>query len=274
MAIEYVKTGSWNRDAENYSQLASTATPILYSALSIDAVPEFTDRAKWIKVEDQKNMGSCAGQAITTCVELSRVLAGGDLVQLSRMNAYIKAQDRDNISGDRGSTISGNVTEAMQVGYCLESVWPYPNSYSTRVPAGYADATKYRIVGHSPCRSYDDCVKHIGLTGGAIDIGITWSNSLDRTVSNNRGLVSSWPGGSGGGHSVDLVDLCVEDFDGSPLPGDEPWLKLANSWSASWGRNGYCLLSPSAVDSMINERGNVVEGIFGCASPEITFQMT
>jgi len=271
MAVEYVKTGSWNRDAENYSQLASTAMPILYSALSIDAVPEFTDRAKWIKVEDQGQQGSCAGQAITTCSEISRVLAGGKLIQLSRQGAYIMAQKKDGINGDRGSTISGNVYVATEQGHVLESVWPYSSSYSAQVPEEYADATKHKMAGHSPMRSFDDAVKHIGLLG-TIDVGVNWTAELDRMVANNNGLITSWPTGRGGGHSVVLPDLCILDFDGNPLPGDDPWIKLTNSWSLRWGRKGHAMLNRRAMEGMINMRDNVVEGIFGCASPEIEFQ--
>jgi len=273
MTVEYVKTGSWNRDAEDYTRLASTATPILYSSLSADAVPKYTNRSKWVVIEDQGQQGSCAGQAATTCAEIARVLAGGKLIQLSRQGAYIMAQKRDNITGDRGSTIAGNIDVMLNSGHVLESVWPYPNGYSAQIPSGYASATKYKMAGHSPMRSFDDVVKHIGLLG-PIDIGVNWTSELDRMVSNNNGLITSWPTGRGGGHSVVLSDLYILDFDGNPLPGDDPWIGLDNSWSLRWGIKGRAMLNRRAIEGMIGMRDNVVEGVYGVAEPPIEFQMT
>jgi len=264
MAIEYTQPGGWLHQQERRDLITQWETPILYGLVSDSDLPERVDPTGWMQIEDQRNQGACQGHALSTGVECVHALAGGTIVQLSRACAYYLSQRLDGIRGDQGSTIAGGIKLAEQDGICLESVWPYPSSYNPREPEGYRSATKWKIANHSPIRSSQECIKHIGLHG-AVHIGIMWSSDIDKQVS-QRGIVYSYRPG-GGGHSVELIGYSPTDWDGKAL--EDTHVMLFNSWSKSWGRNGVALVSPNALQSMIENRNSVFVGLYGAPHPEI-----
>ena len=267
MAVIDVQTGGWAYESEDRDALAASRRIIPYEAIPEATLPETIGRAAFVYVEDQSNQGSCQGNALSTGIECCRTVHGGTLSQLSRQAAYVLSQKIDGISGDRGSTISAGIKLAMGDGICLESVWPYPSSYSARVPAGYAAAAKYRIAGHSAVTSYDELLRH--LTLGTIHIGVMWSSGVDRGVANNGAVLESWPAGGAGGHSIEAVGYRVTDYMGEPLPGDQPYCEWVNSWSKRWGYDGRFLTSPRATEQMRTSKWAVFEAMFGATSPPI-----
>jgi len=56
---------------------------------------------------NQGNQGSCQGHALAMCFQICYFLATGRIEAFSRAAGYYLAQRRDNINGDRGSTLSG-----------------------------------------------------------------------------------------------------------------------------------------------------------------------
>lgn len=242
--IEYGRLGGWRHDLEDYKFLRESTLPPVTDKLRAmrtwDA-PEKVDPRPWLQIEDQRNMGSCQGHALSSCVEVAYNFESKEIIQLSRMFAYIMSQRQDGIRGDSGSTISGGAKCAKEVGLCLESTFPYPGSYTTNVPqAAIEEAKNYRIKNAVQMQSYDDIFEFLASGVGGIDIGIMWTIGDVEVVENYRG-------GGGGGHALGLVGY-TERKDSS----GKNYIIMVNSWGKQWGNNGTCEVSPRAIEQMLN----------------------
>lgn len=210
------------------------------------------DPRKLIRVENQKSMGSCAGHSLSSNLEWIYCLAtGGQIVQLSRMAGYILAQEKDGITSDSGSTIGGGIKVAKEIGLPKEEFWPYPTRYSRQRPgnAWEQDAANYRIAKAVRITSFEQWQTWLGSGQGGIHTGISWGDSMNRAV-----VETFVPGG--GGHSV--AALCLSDRKNSQ---GECYSWIANSWSESFGNQGWQEWSPTTVRQMLQHRFTEFVGI-------------
>lgn len=248
-------TGFWLGDEEDRHALAITSAPLpafTYSAPEEVDPRKLFPQHRW--AENQASQGSCAGHANTNIVEFCIGIATqADPVHLSRQMAYISAQKESGISGDRGSTIEGNVKVATTKGLCEESLWPYTGKYVTNPPGGSWDAVwqnaqKYRIAKHSVLRSYDEVFNWLATGTGGVDIGIRWGVPDAPVCESYRN--------SGGGHSVAFLGYSKRKDDAG-----RNYLLLLNSWGLGWGDNGWCEVAPKAVEQMLNSSYTVMIGM-------------
>ena len=206
------------------------------------------DPRKLIRIENQKNMGSCAGHSLSSNLEWVYCLSsGGKVIQLSRMAGYILAQDEDGIRTDAGSTIAGGVKVALNTGLPLESLWPYPQSYTRQKPNnGWKEnALNHRVARASRITTWEQWRTWLGSGQGGIYTGISWGSSMNKAV-----IETFTPGG--GGHSV--AALCLSERKDRA---GEPYSWIANSWSESFGSReypGWQEWSPTAVKQMLQHR--------------------
>lgn len=212
------------------------------------------DPRKIIKVENQKNLGSCAGHSLSSILEwIYAITTGGDLIQLSRAMAYFATQEIDGIRGDNGSTIMGGVKLAKTKGVCREQLWPYPTKYDNRWPqnrdAVLEDAAKFKIASETRITTYEGFRTFLGSGQGGIHTGIAWGDSM------NRAVVDRFVPGSGG-HSI--CGLCLSERVDSK---GEPYAFIQNSWSESFGNGGWQEWSPTAIRQMLQHRDTVFVGI-------------
>jgi hypothetical protein len=221
------------------------------------SVPWYRDG--WMMTENQGSIGSCAGNALTTCMEYCYgVETNGKVVQLSRMMAYLTSQMEDNIRGDSGSTLSGNTRAGMK-GICREEIAPYPSRYpgwGWVTSEMREDGKNYQIQSHSVMKSSDDCKKYIGSGIGIVQIGISWNNSM---TPDSNGCIKRWSSGGGGGHSVCLAGY-VPDSDVGQRSSSGYWILLVNSWGRAWGKNGWAYVDPPVVDAMCRHSWSVLLG--------------
>lgn len=252
--VDWTKyTGFWLGDEEDRENLLATASPmpeLLYSA------PEEVDPRKLFPnhrwVENQASQGSCAGHANTTILEYCLgVATQKEPVHLSRQYSYICAQKKSGITGDRGSTIDGNVRVAVD-GIPREEFWPYTGQYHTSPPGGWEpcleDAKHYRLAKHTVLRSYQEVFDWIASGTGAVNIGIRWGVP-DSPVCENYS-------NSGGGHAVDLCGFTKRmDSQG------RKYILLLNSWGANWGAGGFCEVAPRAIEQMLQSSYTVMIGM-------------
>lgn len=246
-------TGYWLGDEENRALLELTAAPmpeLLYSA------PEEVDPRKLFPahrwVENQASQGSCAGHANTTILEYCLgVATKAEPVQLSRQYSYIMAQRKSGITGDRGSTIDGNVRVAVD-GIPREEFWPYTGKYHTTPPGGMEacleDAKNYRLAKHSVLRNYQQVFDWIASGTGAVNIGVRWGVK-------DAAVVESYSN-SGGGHSVALIGY-TKRVDSQM----RKYLLLLNSWGPNWGEGGFCEIAPKAIEQMFASNYTVMIGM-------------
>ena len=83
---------------------------------------------KWDSViEDQGDLGSCVGNAITNAYELQvRYLYPDKFVELSRLFVYYNSRLFDNsVDEDVGATVRDGLKAAQIYGICSEKLWPY-----------------------------------------------------------------------------------------------------------------------------------------------------
>lgn len=229
------------------------------------AAPPEIDPRPWHRIEDQGAMGSCQGHALSSVCEMAYHIATGDVIQFSRMFAYLTSQEVDGIRGrDVGSTLAGGRKAAMEYGCCPEDQFPYPNPvrYSANIPThAYGAAKLYRIQSSSVIRSYQDAFGFLASGQGGVEIGIAWPEDLRP---NPDGCIEAYrPTGRDGGHAVCFLGYSRR-IDGQ----GRNYLWLANSWGVGhWSADGWAEVSPSVVDQMAAYQGNVMVGLSDLSTP-------
>lgn len=215
-----------------------------------------------IKNENQGQMGSCQGNAITSCVERCHMKTSRAGVQLSRIFAYLASQKLDNLLySDQGSTISSGVKVALK-GIPTEELVPYPNpmTYPSRAvidkilsPANYEAGVDYAVK--SVWQVPKDCDRIVEFIAGrgAINLGMSWYSGIipkDRVIRNFR------PPLRAGGHAVALL--------GYTRRGNFK-LKLKNSHGFE---EQEFEATPDAMLQILNHRWTAAIGVLGTTEPE------
>lgn len=208
---------------------------------------------------------NCQGQSLADTTEYAHYIATGEEVQLSRGFAYLRSQELDGnlIGRDQGSTLEGG-TRAAAKGLPLEDRFPYTEGYTTLLNRYRSQKTEilsdpsqlYKLEGAVPLTTEPDCRDFLRSWSGIIHIGIMW------------GLPNQWEitrfQSGGGGHAVSLAGLLkVAKW----TPYGYGYL-LKNSWGPSWGRNGWALVHPQAVEQMLSARWSVFIGRSKAVSPK------
>jgi len=207
----------------------------------------------WHRDENQFQIGSCQGNALSSVLERCAFVAGKK-VQLSRIFAYLATQKIDGLLGsDNGSTVSGGVKLALETGCPLESLTGYPRSYPGRAErneilsdANYKAGAEYKAKSAwqvSP--DHDELLDFIG-GGGAINFGIRYGSS---TIPSDRVIRRFVPGR--GGHAMCIL--------GYTRDGD---LRAMNSHG-----DGQYLITPGAWKSMLADSWTTAIGLMGSKEP-------
>lgn len=244
---------NWNPQAENREAIRAFCAPFAPCSASFADVeiPQnlFYD---WLRTEDQERIGSCQGHGITSCAEVSwHAGTNGEVVQLSRLHAYIGTQRIDRITGDNGSTISGGIEYAKR-GFVDELILPYrgdrypSQSVIDQILAIPQDA-QFAIRSGIQVTSWRHARQ---LIAGRmpISIGTIWGFSIP-----SDGVVRSWnPPVSGGGHARFLGEI----RDGLPCE------------RGSWGKNLERISwTESAFNAMLRHPYTVCIALSGLAHP-------
>ena len=246
--------GGWRIDEENFGYLESSEFDHEDEVLAMRGHYEANtfDARAILKVENQASQGACQGHAISSVLELCSCIAIGEKsLELSRAMGYYETQRIDGIRGDRGSTISGGVKLAMNTGICAEKFWPYPSRYDNDRPNNYEtevipSADKFKAGKMVRIRSWEGLVTFLEAGLGAVTIGVRWNSSV------NREHVTSFKGGSGGGHAITLAQMSKK------RPGE---VDMMNSWAKRWGDKGWATWSQRAVEQMMRDRYTVAIGV-------------
>lgn len=237
------------RNDEDRRWLANNGRKFGGSYQSLD-YPKELDPRPIVRVEDQGNRNSCVGHGLSSCGEICAWIDSGGVLEIefSRWGAYIWSQQMGGMAGrDNGATISGAIKAAAEIGFCPESLWPYPPSnagYSTKEPAGVRQAAApYLLMAHTNPNNYAQGFEWINQGKGPLLIGVDWTQGL----ANNTGDVTlaDVRGRSLGGHCMFLWGW---DADGL--------LYLGNSHTEGWGQRGWRKVRPEVVDYWC-QRGDV-----------------
>lgn len=245
----------WRSDLESHVELQATAK--VFSIANKFLAPEVIDHRAWLKIEDQGQIGSCAGHAMSSCCEvLNHIDTRGEKIELSRMWAYLIGQKHSggNLLGrDAGATISGCVKGAKQEGICKEETFPYTGRYHTNLtPEAAKEAGEHKVLEHVVMRSYQQCFDWLASGVGVIEIGVPWTESLART----NGVINGSSGQQYGGHALAIVGYSErKDQSG------RQYLWMANSHGMGWGNQGWAEVAPDLFDRWCRDQYSEVIGV-------------
>lgn len=240
----------WLRD----NQLPAETVEKLMSATF--ARPESIDPRPFSYMDPtgQTSEGSCQGWAISDCGSFSYYCKTQQWKRFSPDAAYYLTQQIDGIRGDQGSTISGGMRVASQIGFLPWEDMPYTPRYNPQdVPADYAAKSEkyklyeYALVKRDDPNPYKSVVEWLGRGLGCPSWGISWGVSLD-----SEGFMQWRPGG--GGHANSIQGY------GGPLDSDglPEYLWDKNSWGL-WGPlKGWCKVKRSTFEKIVQHPHTVI----------------
>lgn len=237
------------------TQAAFGATPA-----HVAEAPKVIDHRGWLRVENQGNMSSCVGHGDSSALEVCNYYdTGGEIIQLSRMYAYLTAQQESGLFGrDQGATISGAVKANLKYGICRDETYPYPGRYSTSIPSeANAEAQKHKLLRHTVVDNYGESFNWLATGQGAVIIGVRWVQSLAETT----GVVEQLRGGGNEFHCMAILGYSDRR---DSLGRQYPW--LVNSHGRGWGNQGWAEIAPSVVDQWC--RRNDYEEVVGVSDLE------
>lgn len=186
-------------------------------------------------VYDQDGIGQCASSACCTTIETAARMAGTPIPKLSAGDLY----SRVNGGRDRGSLLEDNLDEA-QKGVALASRVPYIwNGRKASDAATVAERSRYRIIEAYWCKDFDAMASAL-QQGFIVEHGLMWKDNFKPDAD---GWLPARGVGGGGGHALCGYGLVKRG---------EVWgIATRNSWSASWGRGGDCIIPESLFGSNI-----------------------
>lgn len=196
------------------------------------------DLRQWDSVvENQGNLSSCVGNAVTNCYELMvKESTPENFVDLSRLFVYFNArvyEGSENID-DGVVYIRDALRGTKQYGICTETIWPYIEDKVTSrpSPAAYTDAQSRRTKSYTKLNTLGDmldALTHknpiiVGLNLYENFMSLNSSNATLKLPSDNTSYL--------GGHSMCIVGYYL----------DKQQFIAKNSFGANWGSNGYCYI--------------------------------
>lgn len=246
-------------DQEHREELRQTSNSQLNLMMLAEGAPKEIDPRGWHQIEDQLQISSCQGHALTSVCENAYIIAAGgrlrEPIQFSPMFAYLDSQKQDKIfgRGDIGSTLAGGLASARNSGSCPLEVMPYPTRYTEEfAPGAYDAARQFLIRQHTWLSTYSDVKNYLASGLGGVEIGIRWGQGMS-----DSGVIEVHDSRGGGGHAVCFLGYTHKKTDEQ----GRPYLWLANSWGKRWGDQGWALVSPNAVDQMCRHPETVMLGL-------------
>jgi C1A family cysteine protease len=195
--------------------------------------------ADLVRIENQRQTSSCVANALTSKLEAIKKRISKQKEQLSRLHLYYHArllsgwQDKD-----EGSTIRNALKASYRVGICSEKTWPFWSSRVNKAPSAQADAegasnkvTRYeRLITQ---RHLMEALATGHMVIYALGLESSFMDLTGRLTDNYLGLDKPRAVYEGN-HAMVLV--------GYTTINGVVYLIGANSWSRSWGHNGFYLI--------------------------------
>jgi C1A family cysteine protease len=223
-----------------------------YKVTSAVDYPRLVDLRKYCsQVEDQKQEGSCTGNAIVGAMEFLENIQQEEPVRLSRAFVYANELLLEGTFGkDAGANLRDGIKVIAKYGVCAERLWPYTGTTDyKRKPddPAYADALKRRALRYQSVDQTEDALLHCLVFNRPIVFGIMVYSSFESDEVAKTGIVPMPKPTEKclGGHAVLIVGY----------DRDKRMFLVRNSWGKSWGIKGYCwmpfdfVLNPELADS-------------------------
>ncbi len=198
---------------------------------------------------NQGSTGSCAAQATIKALEIKRIMKYGHEkhVPLSVLDMYYGARDLmdpKETDMDNGTHLTLCCEVLKRFGVCREAMFPFdphqlftpPTILATRESYLNKIVANYRIISTGEDR-IQDVINNLQVGNPVVfgtRVGDNWMNYYNIKSDDNPLGPVSWEQGKGN-HAICLVGWVNNRF------------IIENSWSTSWGDNGYGYLQPELI---------------------------
>jgi C1A family cysteine protease len=213
----------------------------VFKAISIDGKSSIDLRHYCSPVENQGNLGSCTGHAVSSAMEVI-LKRENRLTEISRLFIYYQARLLEGtVRYDAGAYLRDCIKACNKIGAPAESLWKYDQRLYRNNPTAkaYTDASKRRVIKYERCADFT-AVKNAIAGGNPVVAGfMVYSSFMTKSVS-KTGMMP-YPNirseRSLGGHAVCLVGF--DDATGRFI--------AKNSWGTGWGDKGYFYLTYDVI---------------------------
>lgn len=192
------------------------------------------DLLQWVSpVEDQRDLGSCTGNALANAYELLvNKESPQEFADLSRLFIYYNIRRLDGTTAtDSGGYLRDGIKAIKRYGICTEKLWPYNiNKFDVEPSvAAYEDAKLRSIKNYRKLANIDDVLDALNNNIPVV-FGITVFEDFDYITRRNPIVPMPRYNDPGSGHA-----MCMVGYD---IP--KRLLMAKNSFGTKWGYEGYC----------------------------------
>jgi len=219
------------------------------------ALPTSVDLRPWCSpIEDQGNLGSCTAHAAVGMMEYYERRTVGKFMDASRLFLYKVTRNLMEVKGDDGATLRDTMKAMVLFGVPPEKYWPYHTSKFNDEPTAfcYSFAQSYQAVlyfrldppGTKPTDALATIKRYLAAELPSM-FGFSVYSSIP-PLGDGKGEIPFPAKGDNleGGHAI----LAVGYDDRKKIGADKGALLIRNSWSRSWGDQGYGWLPYSYVE--------------------------
>lgn len=210
---------------------------------------DLVDLREWdSQMEDQGDLGSCVGHAITSAYEVMLKRQYPDqFVELSRLFVYYNARLlEESINEDVGATLRKALKSTERYGICSETLWPYDIAKFTVEPTEqcYEDGLTRTIKNYRALAHTEDAIKVLNADTPVIIGCSIYDSFYDVDVSNPIVPMPNSYDNYSGEHAI-----CVLGYDL-----EKRLFLIKNSFGTNWGYQGYAWMPFRYAKDYVFER--------------------
>lgn len=214
--------------------------------IPLGAVPEIFLLDETPVVRDQGKYGTCVGQAAAGIKDWQETKNYRRGVQTSPLFVYSECKKIDGIPDKEGTYPRDAMKVLKTLGVCKESVFPYELLTSSTppdtTPQAREEAKEFVIGAYAQVQTLAEIKQALTRSGPVMGALLVATSFLEPEPG---GFVPMPEGSILGGHAIVVTgwDDTLKHTYKKPHMGKttfQGFLRVRNSWGASWGDNGYC----------------------------------